>query len=149
MDRDIFDRIMALPGLRIFEPFYKKNKEMLLYLFFGFLSFVVNVILYGLFYEIFHINELIANIFSWIITVVFAFFTNRIWVFESSTDSFKAFMKQMIAFYQGRLVTLVIEEIILFVFITVLAMNSIVVKIAAQVIVIVLNYVFSKLFVFK
>lgn len=149
MNRDIFDRIMALPGLRIFEPFYKKNKEMLLYLFFGFLSFVISISTYALFNKALNINELLANIFSWIITVMFAFFTNRIWVFDSHTESMEEFVKQMLSFYWGRVVTLVIEEIILFVFITLLGMSSMLIKVIAQVVVIVLNYIISKLFVFK
>lgn len=149
MNRDIFDKIMVLPGIRVFEPFYRKNKEMLLYLFFGFLSFVMSISTYALFNKVFNINELLANIFSWIITVMFAFFTNRIWVFDSQTESMAEFVKQMSSFYWGRIVTLVIEEIILFVFITVLGMNSILIKVIAQVVVIVLNYIISKLFVFK
>lgn len=149
MNKDIFDKIMALPGIRIFEPFYKKNKEMLLYLFFGFLSFLVSIATYGMFNRIFGINELLANILSWIITVLFAFFTNRIWVFQAETDSVAGFLKQMMVFYQGRIITLVIEEIILFVFITMLGMNSMLIKVIAQVVVIVLNYVISKMFVFK
>ena len=149
MNRDIFDKIMALPGIRIFEPFYRKNKEMLLYLFFGFLSFVMSISTYALFNKVFNINELLANIFSWIITVMFAFFTNRIWVFDSPTKSMAEFVKQMSSFYWGRIVTLVIEEIILFVFITLLGMSSMLIKVIAQVVVIVLNYVISKLFVFK
>lgn len=149
MNRDIFDKIMALPGIRTFEPFYRKNKEMLLYLFFGFLSFMMSISTYALFNKVFNINALLANIFSWIITVMFAFFTNRIWVFDSHTKSMAEFVKQMSSFYWGRIITLVIEEIILFVFITLLGMGSMLIKVIAQVVVIVLNYVISKLFVFK
>lgn len=94
------------------------------------------------------INELIANILSWIITVMFAFLTNRVWVFPP-TDSVQAFIKQMFVFYSGRVITLVVEEAILLVFITWLGFNSILIKVIAQVIVIVLNYVISKLVVFK
>ncbi len=147
--KDIFDRIMSLPGLRIFEPFYLKYKEMLLYLFFGGLAFVVSVATYSLFNMALHINELIANIFSWIITVLFAFFTNRIWVFQSPTEGAAAFLRQMISFYGGRVITLIIEEAILFVFITLLSFSSLGVKIAAQVVVIILNYVISKLIIFR
>ena len=148
-DKDIFDKIMSLPGLRIFNPFYTKYKEMLLYLFFGGLSFIVSIGTYALFNVNFGINELIANILSWIITVMFAFLTNRVWVFNSPTNSFCEFSRQMIAFYGGRIVTLVIEEIILLVFITWLGFPSMAVKIVAQVIVIVLNYVISKLVIFN
>ena len=146
---DIFDKIMHLPGLRVFEDFYKKNKEVLLYLFFGGLAFLVSIGTYALFNVLLGMNELIANIFSWIITVLFAFFTNRVWVFQARTDSVGAFLKQMISFYAGRVITLVVEEIILLIFITYLNFASMPVKIAAQIVVIVLNYVISKLLVFK
>ena len=46
--RDIFDRMMALPLLNIFEPFYKKNKEVMLYLFFGGLTFIVSIATYAI-----------------------------------------------------------------------------------------------------
>ncbi len=147
--KDIFDKIMSLPGLRIFEPFYKKNKEVLLYLFFGGLTFLISVVTYAYFTMMFGMNELIANIFSWIIAVLFAFVTNKIWVFQSKNDTILAFVREAVAFFAGRVATLVVEEVILFVFITMLQWNSLGVKIAAQVIVIVLNYVISKLLVFK
>ena len=139
---DIFDRLMHLPVLNIFEPFYKKHKEMLLYLLFGGLTFVISVITYAFFNVSLGMNELVANIFSWILAVLFAFFTNRIWVFDGKTNGAKEF-------FGGRVATLVVEEVILFVFITKLGFGSMVVKIAAQIIVIVLNYVISKLWVFR
>ena len=94
-------------------------------------------------------NELVANALSWILCVLFQFFTNRIWVFDGKTDNNIAFFKQMFSFTAGRVFTLVIEEIILAIFITCLNLPSLPVKLAAQVIVIVLNYVISKLYVFK
>ena len=146
----VFDKLMELPILRIFNPFYKKYKEMLLYLFFWWIelycehSYNMHVLML-----VWGINELIANILSWIITVMFAFLTNRVWVFQSPTDSVQAFIKQMFVFYSGRVITLVVEEAILLVFITWLGFNSMLIKVIAQVIVIVLNYVISKLVVFK
>ena len=132
----VFDKLMELPILRIFNPFYKKYKEMLLYLFFGGLSFIVSIATYACF-----------NVGMG--TVMFAFLTNRGWVFQSPTDSVQAFIKQMFVFYSGRVITLVVEEAILLVFITWLGFNSMLIKVIAQVIVIVLNYVISKLVVFK
>ena len=149
MKEDIFDKLMKLPVLNIFEPFYKKNKEMLLYLFFGGLTFVVSVVTYGFFNIGMGLNELIANVMSWVLAVLFAFATNRVWVFQAPTHTITEFLKQMLSFFGGRVVTLVIEEIILLVFITWLGFNSMVVKVIAQVIVIVLNYVISKFFVFS
>jgi putative flippase GtrA len=147
--KDIFDKIMGLPGLRVFEPLYRKYKEVLLYLFFGVLTTVVSIVTYALFNVGFGINELIANVLSWILAVAFAFFTNRIWVFSAPTKTTQEFFRQMATFASGRLVTLAIEELILLVFITILHFNSIIVKIVAQVVVIVLNYVISKLVVFR
>ena len=149
MEKNIFDKLMELPILRIFNPFYKKYKELLLYLFFGGLSFIVSIATYALFNVGMNINELIANVLSWIITVMFAFLTNRVWVFQSTTNGVAEFVKQMLVFYSGRVITLVVEEVILLVFITWLGFNSMLIKVIAQVIVILLNYVISKLVVFR
>ena len=138
---------MTLPTLSIFEPFYKKHKETLLYLFFGGLSFILSMLLYYIFSEIFAMNVLIANIVSWVIVVAFCFVTNKTYVFEDKSE--KTIIAQLLSFYIGRLVTLGIEELILFVFITLLSFNNMIVKIIAQIIVIILNYIFSKLIVFK
>ena len=146
---DVFDRLMALPGLRLLEPFYRKHKAVLLYLFFGGLTTVISIAVFWLFRRPFGLNELIANVISWVIAVLFAFFTNRVWVFRSPTKTAGEFFRQMGSFFGGRVVTLLIEEALLAVFITWLGFPDMPVKIAAQVIVIVLNYVISKLFVFK
>ena len=145
---DVYDRIMSLPGLRVFNPIYKKYKEGLLYLFFGFLTFVVSIGTYTTFSVILSINELIANVFSWIFAVLFAFFTNQKWVFKCKANGIREFVKQMGSFFTGRIITLIIEEIILFAFITCMDFNHMIVKLIAQVVVIILNYVISKLLVF-
>lgn len=147
-EKDIFDRIMELPVLRIVNPFYKKNKEILLYLFFGGLTFLVSISSYAVFNIRIGWNALTANIASWMLAVAFAYVTNRTWVFESSTDRGSNLIKEITSFVGGRIATLVFEELILFIFITELEMNSILIKIVAQVVVIALNYVISK-FVFR
>ncbi len=146
---DIFDRIMHLPGFRIFESFYKEYKEILMYLFFGGIAFFLNIALFVLFNDVLNITELIANVLCWVICVLFQFFTNRTWVFDGHVDSGSGFVKQMGSFFGGRIFTLVVEESILAIFITWLGFNSMMVKLVAQVVVIVLNYMVSKLFVFK
>lgn len=148
-EQDIFDKIMQAPVLSILEPFYKKHKEVLLYLFFGGVSFFLNLILFAVFCKKLNINELIANVICWIACVLFQFFTNRTWVFDGKVNNSGAFIKQLVAFFGGRIFTLIVEEIILLVFITWLGFNDMLIKLAAQVIVIVLNYIVSKVFVFK
>lgn len=77
------------------------------------------------------------------------FFTNRTWVFDGHVKTARELMRQAGTFFGGRVFTLLLEEIILAVFITWLAFNTGVVKLAAQVVVIVLNYVISKTWVFR
>ncbi|SER57301.1 Putative flippase GtrA (transmembrane translocase of bactoprenol-linked glucose) [Butyrivibrio fibrisolvens] len=147
--KDIFDRIMSLPVLNIFEPFYKKHKEGLLYLFFGGLAFFLSIFLYWFMYSVMHLNELVNNTIDWIICVAFQFFTNRTWVFDGKVDNTRDFVKQAASFTLGRLFTLVVEDVLLFIFITLLGFAQMPVKLAATFVVIALNYVISKLFVFK
>ena len=148
MKRDIFDRIMELPGLRLFNGVYKRNKSILLYLFFGGITTLISIVSFVSLYAFFKINELIANIISWVCAVLFAYFTNRTWVFQSTAKG-KTQIQEMTSFCAGRLMTLGIEEIILFIFITILSFDGTVVKIGAQVAVLILNYVISKCFVFR
>lgn len=147
--KDIFDKIMSLPVLNIFNPFYQKHREGLLYLFFGGLAFFLSLFIFWLFVTPFGLNELIANVISWIIVVYFAFTTNRIWVFKATTNSTKEFFIQMKNFYIGRIATLIVEEGILLVFITLMGLNSLIIKIIAQVVVIILNYIISKIWIFR
>lgn len=149
MDRDIFDLVMGLPGIKIFEPFYLKHKEGLLYLFFGGLTFVVSIATYALFNIVCGMNELLANILSWFIAVYFAYMTNRNYVFRVKYRDIKRHFRQIGDFFSARVLTLLLEELILFIFITKLRMRSMPVKIGAQVVVIVSNYLLSKLYIFK
>ena len=125
------------------------RKELISYLFFGGLTFLVSIGTYGFFNQILGMNELLANVISWICAVTFAYVTNRLWVFASKARGFKGIMRELLSFFGGRVATLLIEEGILLVFITWLGLDSMLVKIVAQIIVIMLNYVISKLFVFS
>ena len=146
---DIFDRIMAWRLLRPLQPFYRKYKEPLLYLFFGGLTFFLSIFLYWLFAHPLGLSPLIANVISWILCVAFAYVTNRTWVFKDKAYTAKGIVREAASFAAGRLVTLGLEELILWLGITVLGVNDVVVKIIAQVLVIVGNYLISKFFVFK
>jgi len=145
--KDIFDRIFSIKFLRFAQPFYTKYREQLLYLFFGALTTIISIVVFALFTKVIPCDELIANIISWILAVLFAFLTNRIWVFQTVTKN--GFGKQLVSFYLGRVTTLLVEEIIFLVFVKWLLLDAMLIKVIAQVIIIVLNYVISKLFVFK
>ena len=146
---DIFDRIMAWRCFAFLRPFYQKYKEPLLYLFFGGLTFFLSIGLYWLFAHPLGIDPLIANLISWILCVAFAYVTNRTWVFTQKAHDRAGIVREALSFAAGRLATLGMEEVVLWLGITVLGVNDIAVKVVAQVLVIVGNYVISKWFVFK
>jgi putative flippase GtrA len=154
--KDIFDRIMGWGFLKTFEPFYKKNKEILLYLFFGVMTTVVSFITAGIAKVLLEklgasenavIN--ISTVFSWICSVTFAYITNRIWVFESTARGASAIVKEGASFYGGRLFTMFVEMLIMNFGVKLIGANYWVTKVIANVIIIILNYIISKLFVFK
>lgn len=143
---DIFDRLFRLPVLRRFEGLYQKHRSVLLYLLFGGLTTLISIGSFMVFD--FFLHELIANLLSWICAVAFAYVTNRIWVFRSRVKGL-AVLRELVTFVTGRLLTLGAEEALLLVFVTWLQLPGTPVKIAAQVLVLILNYVISKLLVFR
>ena len=147
--KDIFDKIMELPLINIFNPFYKKYKEQLLYLFFGFCTFMVSLIIFTIGCYNFNLEEITSNNISWVIAVLFAYVTNRTWVFTDKAHNFKGVLKEIFAFFAGRFFTLLVENGIIYVFITMLGFNRIVIKIIGQIVIIILNYIISKWLIFK
>lgn len=144
--RDLFDRLFALPFLRWAEPFFSLHREGLLYLFFGVLTTAVSWGVFYLFAYPLSTDELLANLFSWVAAVLFAFFTNRMWVFRTHGGGL---IREMGLFFGARLGTLAFEELVIFLFVTTLSQDAMTVKILGNIAVLILNYVLSKLIVFK
>ena len=130
---------------------FNKYKEVVMYLIFGVLTTIVSLVSYYLLtITIFNPDNAIllqvANVLSWIISVLFAYITNRKFVFESKNNNI---LKEVSSFFGSRLITLLFDMLIMFVGVTLLKGNDKFIKVISQVIVIVSNYIFSKLFVFK
>lgn len=128
---------------------YKKYKEAIDYLFWGGVAFVLSMVLFYLFANVMNIYEQIANILSWIICVVFTYLTNRFFVFQSKVKGFVNIFKEFKDFVTARLLTLVMENVILFLMIDLLTINNMIAKLVGQFVVIVSNYILSKLWIFK
>ena len=134
------------------------NKETFLYLFFGVLATILNILLFYLFINIWKLPTGAGNILDTIICILFQYFTNRIWVFESKSKGKQA-IKEFIQFILARGITTIIDQIFVVVGVDFFVakyishsqqgMFSVGIKIISNIIVIVLNYIFSKLFVFK
>ncbi len=130
---------------------YLNYKEVINYLIFGVLTTIVSLVVYYISVYTFLDPEnalqlQIANVISWIAGVTFAYFTNRKYVFESKT---KNKVKEAGKFVFARLTTLILDMLIMWLGVTILHLNDKVFKLIAQVLVIVSNYVLSKVFVFK
>lgn len=125
-----------------------KYIDIIKYLFFGFVTTVINVVSYYLLYEIANYSNVVSTCSAWGIAVAFAFVTNKLFVFNSKNWS-KDSIKEGIKFFTCRIGTGVIELGIMYLFVDILAFNGTIMKIITNIIVIILNYVGSKLFVFK
>lgn len=128
---------------------FKQYKEPILYVIFGGFTTVVNLVSYAIFTRLIHIDDFVAIFLSWVLAVFFAYITNKIWVFESKSTEAKQLFKEIVSFASARVATLGLEYVIMFIGVDMMHINDMIVKIFAQVLVIVANYVFSKLFIFK
>ena len=128
---------------------YKKYEEIINYLIFGILTTIVSIISYFIFSKIFNINYLISNIISWILSVLFAFITNKLYVFKSKDKDKNKVIKELINFFSSRLFTFLIDMLLMYMLVSIIKIDDMISKLVTQIIVIVLNYVLSKLYVFK
>lgn len=128
-----------------------KYQQIISYIIVGILTTIVSLFAYYICVTIFlnpsHAIELqIANIISWICAVLFAFLANKIFVFKSKS---KKLLKEFTTFVGGRIFSLLIDMLIMFIMVTAIGINDKISKLVVQVVVMVLNYLFSKIFVFK
>lgn len=127
--------------------------EMISYIIFGVLTTVINVVSYGLLRPVIHINDywdvLLANAIAWVLSVAFAFITNKLFVFRSKSFESTIFWRELATFVGARLLSLGVDELGMLLLVSVLLMNDWIAKIIMNVIVVIINYVLSKLFIFK
>lgn len=126
-----------------------KYAEVISYLIFGGLTTVVNIIVFYLFDSILDVHYLFANAIAIIASILFAFFTNKKYVFKSSTPTVKLWLKEFSLFVSFRLLSAVFDMGSMWLLVEGLELNTNIAKIITQFIVVVLNYAFSKFFIFK
>ena len=134
----------------LIKKYYLKYKEMVNYLIFGGLTTVLNFIAYMLFTRLIRLDEVLSSGLAWVVAVIFAYVVNKIFVFESKTKGILSILKEMTTFIGCRIISGITCDVGLFaLMVKVLSINDIVSKIVTQVMVIVVNYLFSKLLVFR
>jgi len=125
------------------------GKETLLYLLFGVCTTIINTTVYALLYETNLMRNVPSNIIAWILAVLFAFITNKLWVFKSRNTSRKELLNEVVNFFSCRIATGILDIIIMYIGVNILGLIGVGVKIISNVIVIVLNYAASKAYIFK
>ena len=123
--------------------------EMLLYMLCGIRTTAVNILSFGLLRDVLQWQLLTANTLAWVLSVAFAFLTNKVFVFRSKSFAAKLVLRELVSFVGARLFSLAVDTAGMWLLVDVLTWNDWLAKVLMNVIVIVLNYVFSKLFIFK
>ncbi len=155
LGKRIWEKFLKLPGIKnIFAlKFFQVgigqkliNYETVSYIFFGVLTTIVNYVAFAVLES--PLGWLIANTIAWVAGVLFAYVTNKLFVFDSKTVEAGALAKEFILFVLARVASLLFETAFMYLFVDLLSLNALVCKIIAAVGVVVMNYIFSKLFIF-
>lgn len=137
-------------NMKTIKGLYLQYKEVINYLVFGVLATIVNFISYYIFARVIAIDEVISSGLSWFCSVLFAYITNKLFVFDSKTETKKALLKEFVSFFLARVISGALCDVGTFaIMVKVIHINDIVSKIVTQVMVVIVNYLFSKFFIFK
>ena len=127
----------------------REHRELVSYVFWGGMTTLVNYVSYTLLTELFHVYYLTSNIIAWAVSVLFAYFVNKIFVFRSKDWSWKVALRELWQMVAARLFSLGLETAIMWCFVDLLHCPHLVVKLAANVVVVIVTYVLSKWVIFK
>ena len=121
-------------------------KQLVLYGIFGVLTTIINIVVYWLCTRMLFIPVVPSTVIAWLVAVFFAYYTNRTYVFHSTSSNV---MKEAMEFFFARLATGLMDIAIMFVFVDLLGLYDFAVKAVSNVLVIIINYIASKFFIFK
>ena len=127
----------------------RKNKQLLLYLFFGICTTAINTICYWLLYDVLPFGNLLSTILAWLAAVIFAFITNKLFVFESKRTSTQDCINEVVSFFGCRLLTGILDVVIMAVAVDMLQCDGLLWKLISNIIVTIINYIASKFWIFK
>lgn len=128
---------------------FDKYKEFILYALFGLGATLINIAAFYLFCHVLNIGLIPANMAAWTLAFLFAFVTNKIWVFESRGWGGRKALKEFISFLLARLLTLALDTFLMWLLVNVSGMAGLSAKIIVNVVVIIINYAAGKLWVFR
>lgn len=129
--------------------FFYKYKEYIAYVFWGGVTTLVNIISYWVAYNILYFSNVTSTFIAWILAVTIAFISNKLWVFNNYDTSVIENLKELFLFVGFRFVSEIFELAIMYWAVDKMSMNGLVWKVITNIVVMVLNYIFSKFFIFK
>lgn len=134
--------------------YFFRYKKIILYIFFGGLTTLINIATYYIFknYVFAHLPYLantLGNAIAWLFSVLFAFITNKVWVFESKSWHRTIVIKEIISFFGFRLATGLLDMGIMIIGVDFFRFNDLITKILSNILVLISNYIGSKFFIFK
>ena len=127
----------------------RKNKQLLLYLFFGICTTAINTICYGVLHEFLCADNIPSTILAWLAAVIFAFITNKIYVFESKQTRASDQLKEILSFFGCRILTGVLDVVIMAIAVDCMKWNSLIWKLISNIVVTVMNYFANKFWIFR
>lgn len=126
-----------------------KYKDVIPYLFFGVCTTLVNVVVYWGCAHLLCFGTMVSTIIAWVMAVLFAYITNRKWVFKSLAKTKIEIAREIISFFGCRIATGVVDWLCMLLFVEILKLNDVVIKVLANILVVILNYIASKLIIFR
>ena len=127
----------------------RKHRELISYVFWGVMTTAVNYVTYLLLTKGFHVYYLTSNVIAWTVSVLFAYFVNKLFVFRSKDWTWRVALRELWQMVASRIFSLGLETGILWLFVEKLLLNEFIVKLAANVLVVIVNYVLSKFIIFN
>ncbi len=127
----------------------RRYKGVTAYLFFGVCTTLVNIAVYELCFAALTVRNVPSTVIAWLVSVAFAFVTNKLWVFESRSLAPAVVAREAASFFACRAATGALDVIIMYIAVDVFGGSGLVWKIISNVIVVILNYAASKIFIFK
>lgn len=135
--------------IEMLKKLFVKYKSFIAYAVFGVFTTIVNIVVYNVCYAKLGMSNTLSNIFAWILAVTFAYLTNKVWVFDSKSWAWETLRREIPTFVSCRIATGVMDIVIMYICVDIMGWHALLMKMMSNVLVIILNYIFSKLIIFK
>lgn len=126
-----------------------KYREVISYCIFGAGTTIVNIVVYYVCAHPLNISTVLSTCIAWVLSVLFAYITNKIWVFQSKTTGIKEIIKELLFFFACRFLTGLLDVGIMYMTVDRLHLDDMIMKVISNVVVIIINYLASKILIFK